>query len=105
MERKNHERSTGSFLYRQCLQHANVSQLVDSFSHTRAVPEQDIQEDIETYDVGDKNEVRFNIKKNPGSIGAEDVPVEPCPSKSALGNGTFKAHFGRQRTHNEQTLV
>lgn len=57
MERKNYEYSTGSFLYHQHLQHANVSQPVDSFSHTRAIPEQDIQEDIETYDVGDKNKV------------------------------------------------
>lgn len=63
MERKNHECSTGSFLYCQRLQHANVSQPVDSFSHTRAVPEQDIQKDIETYDVGDKNTVQFNVKK------------------------------------------
>ncbi|KDR71533.1 hypothetical protein GALMADRAFT_102508 [Galerina marginata CBS 339.88] len=105
MEWKHHERSTGSFLYRQRLQHASVSQPVDSFSHAKNVPEQDIQEDFETYIVGKKDKVTLHVEKNLGSVGTDDFPPEPCPSKSESGNRTFKAHFGRQRTHNEQTLV
>ena len=45
----------------------------------------------------------------PASIGVVDHvdDVEnPCPSKkSDQGNKKIKAQFGRQRTHNEQTLV
>ncbi|KAF8161529.1 hypothetical protein B0H34DRAFT_781972 [Crassisporium funariophilum] len=105
MERKHHERSTGSFLYQQRLQHASVSQPVDSFSNTKTVPEQDIQEDFETYMVGEKDKVTLHVEKNPGSVGTDDSPLLPCPSKSESGNRTFKAHFGHQQTHNEQTLV
>jgi hypothetical protein len=46
-----------------------------------------------------------HIQKNPGTIGVVDDSQEPCPSKSATGNHTVKAQFGRCRTHNEQTLV
>jgi hypothetical protein len=57
--------------------------------------------------------VVFSLQKNPGSVGVVDqdsetasIPPVPCPSKSPAGNQpTFKALFGRRRTHNEQTLV
>lgn len=35
MEKKHHERSTGSFLYKERLQHAKISQPMDSFSGAR----------------------------------------------------------------------
>ena len=107
MEKKHHERSTGSFLYKERLQHAKISQPVDSFSGARRVPEQDIQEDFESFVVNDQDEVAIHTQKNPGTVGTlDDVqPQDPCPSKSAVGNKTLKAQFGRRRTHNEQTLV
>jgi len=111
IETKHHERSTGSFLYKERLQHAQVSQPLDSLATSRQVPEQDIQEDFETYTVNGNN-VRMHVEKNPGTIGVVDEPVttatpsEPCPSKSVTGNRPqLKAQFGRRRTHNEQTLV
>lgn len=107
IEAKHQQRSTGSFLYKQRLQHAQISQPVDSFSGSRRVQEQDIQEDFESYLVSGQ-QVAMNSIKNPGTVGAADdaaEPTEPCPSKSAHGNQTLKAQFGRRRTHNEQTLV
>ena len=117
IEKRHGERSTGSFLYRERLQHAQVSQPVDSFSQSRHVPEQDIQEDIESYttarDLNGSSRIVFSVQKNPSSVGVTDkdsqsasTPPIPCPSKSSAGNQpTFKAQFGRRRTHNEQTLV
>jgi hypothetical protein len=109
MEKKHHERSTGSFLYKERLQHAKISQPVNSFSGARQVPEQDIQEDFETFAIGNdsQDEVAIHIQKNPGTVGTLDdiLPQDPCPSKSAVGNRILKAQFGRRRTHNEQTLV
>ena len=104
IEKKNSDRSTGSFLYKQRLQHAQISQPVDSLSTSHHVPEQDIQEDIELYSA-DKDGVRVHIEKNPGTIGVVDDSQEICPSKAATGNRTVKAQFGRRRMHNEQTLV
>jgi len=112
IETKHHERSTGSFLYKERLQHAQVSQPLDSLATSHHVPEQDIQEDFETYTVHGDN-VRMHVEKNPGTVGVVD-PVTvttttenmPCPSKSTTGNRPqLKAQFGRRRTHNEQTLV
>jgi hypothetical protein len=40
-----------------------------------------------------------------GGVDDKSVEVDPCPSKSNVGNRVFKAQFGRRRTHNEQTLV
>ncbi|KAF8964865.1 hypothetical protein BDZ97DRAFT_1659626, partial [Flammula alnicola] len=107
IEAKYHERSTGSFLYKDRLQHAQISQPVDSFSQSRRVPEQDVQEDFESYTAGGQSGIAVSVQKNPGSVGVTDSDVipEPCPSKSAAGNRTFKAQFGRRRAHNEQTLV
>jgi hypothetical protein len=107
MEKKHHERSTGSFLYKERLQHTKISQPVDSFSGAHRVPEQDIQEDFETFVVDGQNEVAIHTQKNPGTVGTLDdvLPRDPCPSKSAVGNQTLKAQFRRRRTHNEQTLV
>ena len=42
MEKKHQESSTGSFLYKEQLQHAKISQPVDSFLGAWQVPEQDI---------------------------------------------------------------
>lgn len=97
MEKKHHERSTGSFLYKERLQHAKISQPVDSFSDSRRAPEQDIQEDFETFAVNDQGKVIMHIQKNPGTVGTLDnlPPLDPCPSKSAAGNRTLKAQFGR----------
>jgi len=91
IETKHHERSTGSFLYKERLQHAQVSQPLDSLATSCQVPEQDIKEDFETYTV-DGNNVQMHVEKNPGTIGVVDEPVttatpsEPCPSKSVTGN-------------------
>ena len=107
MEKKHHERSTSSFLYKEWLQHAKISQPVDSFSGAHRVPEQDIQEDLKTFVVDNQDEVAIHTQKNPGTVGSlDDVQQQDsCPSKSAEGNRTLKAQFGHQRTHNEQTLV
>ena len=107
IETKHQQRSTGSFLYKQRLQHAQISQPIDSFSSSRRVQEQDVQEDFESYIVNGQK-ITFDTVKNPGTIGVADdttEPAEPCPSKSTQGNRTLKAQFGRRRTHNEQTLV
>ena len=107
MEKKHHECSTGSFLYKERLQRAKISQPVDSFSNSRHVPEQDIQEDFETFAVNDQDNVTMHTQKNTGMVGTldHDVLPVPCPSKSVTGNQMLKAQFGSQRTHNEQTLV
>ena len=80
---------------------------MDSSSGACWVPEQDIQEDFESFVVNDQDEVTIYTQKNPGTVGTFDnVQLQdPCPSKSAVGNQTLKAQFGHQRTHNEQTLV
>ena len=115
IETKHHERSTGSFLYKERLQHAQVSQPLDSLATSHHTLEQDVQEDFETYTVHGNN-VQMHVEKNPGTIGVLDTEMtgtaltatenEPCPSKSATGNRPLlKAQFGRRRTHNEQTLV
>ncbi|KAF8805951.1 hypothetical protein BYT27DRAFT_7224636 [Phlegmacium glaucopus] len=109
-------KKTCPFLYKEQLQHAQISQPVDSFSQSCCVPEQDIQEDFESYTVHPSNSspgVVVSIQKNPGSVGVLDqdselasIPPIPCPSKSLAGNQpTLKAQFGWCRTHNEQTLV
>ena len=72
MEKKHHERSTGSFLYKERLQHAKISQPVDSFSGARRVPEQDIQEDFEMFAIDDQDEVVIHTQKNPGTVGTLD---------------------------------
>ncbi|PPQ88323.1 hypothetical protein CVT25_012448 [Psilocybe cyanescens] len=105
IESKHSERSTGSFYI-----HTNVVQPVDSFSqNTKSTPEQDLKEDFKSYTVTGNHikgsMVTHHVAKNTGSIGTVDTPTDDCPSKLAVGNWTFKAHFGHQRTHNEQTLV
>lgn len=108
IERKHKERSTGSFLYKQRLQHAQLSHPVDSFANSQHVPELEVEENVETF-VLSQNGVTMHTEQNPGTIGTTDnaVPAPlPCPSKSSAGNRTeIKAQFGRRRTHNEQTLV
>jgi len=107
IETKHQQCSTGSFLYKQWLQHAQISQPVDSFSCSHCVQEQDIQEDFESYIVNGQT-IMLDTVKNPGTIGVADdttEPTKPCPSKSMDGNQTLKAQFGRRWTHNEQTLV
>jgi hypothetical protein len=64
MEKKHHERSTGSFLYKERLQHAKISQPVNSFSGARRVPEQDIQEDFETFTVDDQDDVAIRALRS-----------------------------------------
>ena len=71
IETKHQQRSTGSFLYKQRLQHAQVSQPIDSFSGLHHVQEQDLQEDFESYHVRGQ-EVVMNTIKNPGTIGVDD---------------------------------
>jgi hypothetical protein len=85
IEKKHSERSTGSFLYKQRLQHAQMSQPVDFLSTSHHVLEQDIQEDFESYST-DQNGLCMHVEKNPGTIGVVDDSQEPCPSKSATGN-------------------
>lgn len=107
IETKHQQQSTGSFLYKQQLQHAQISQPIDSFSGACRVQEQDLQEDFESYLVNGQ-QIMMNTVKNPGTIGVADdtaEPVDPCPSKSAHGNQTLKAQFGQCQTHNEQILV
>ena len=102
------------------MQHTQISQPVDPFSHLRRVPEEDVQEDFKSYTVHNSlaagsSGVVFSLRKNLGSVGAMDQDSEaesippgpvPCPSKSPAGNQpTFKALFSWCRTHNEQTLV
>ncbi|KAF8059881.1 hypothetical protein FPV67DRAFT_1453519 [Lyophyllum atratum] len=66
----------------------------------------DVEEEVEWFEI-DGDAVRILNAEDPGSVGVvDDLAVEePCPSKSPTGNTKLKAHFGRQRTHNEQTLV
>ena len=94
IEAKHHEHSMGSFLYKERLQHAQVSQPLDSLATSHHTLEQDIQEDFEMYTVHGNN-VRMHVDKNPGTIGVLDTENEPCPSKSATGNRPqLKAQFG-----------
>ena len=90
IETKHHEHSTGSFLYKERLQYVQVSQPLDSLATSCHVPEQDIQEDFETYTVHRDN-VWMHVE--PGIVGVVDPVMVtttteniPCPSKSATGN-------------------
>ena len=98
IETKHHEHNTGSFLYKERLQHAQVSQPLDSLAISHHTLEQDVQEDFETYTVHGNN-VWMHVEKNSGSIGVLDTDTtdttdtaitatenEPCPSESATGN-------------------
>ena len=60
IDKKHHECSSGSFLYKEHLQHAKISQPVDSFSGAHRVPEQDIQEDFESFVANDQDEVAIH---------------------------------------------
>lgn len=81
IETKHHERSTGSFLYKERLQHAQVSQPLDLLATSHHTPEQDIQEDFETYTVHGNN-VRMHVEKNPGTIGVLDTLAETIGTAS-----------------------
>ena len=113
IESKHRERSTALFLYKQRLQNARISQPVDSFTQSQTIAEQDIQEEFEVFKEAENGQIILDVEKNTGSIGALDTGISEatstiennCPSKAPQGNRTFKAHFGRMRTHNEQTLV
>ncbi|KJA15025.1 hypothetical protein HYPSUDRAFT_72271 [Hypholoma sublateritium FD-334 SS-4] len=86
---------------------ACISQPVDSFSQVQNAAEQDIQEDFEVFKESN-GLVILDVEKNTGSVGESDVTLPnqtECPDKNLEGNRTYKAHFGRSRTHNEQTLV
>ena len=104
IESKHRERSTALFLYKQRLQNARISQPVDSFMQSQTMAEQDIQEEFEVFKEAENGQIILDVEKNMGSIGASDIEND-CPSKAPQGNRTFKAHFGRRRTHNKQTLV
>lgn len=86
MEKKHHECSTGSFLYKEQLQHAKISQPVDLFLAVHQVPEQDIQENFETFAINDQDEVTIHTQKNPGTVGTLDdvLPQDPCVEQHTL---------------------
>lgn len=72
------------------------------------VEAEDVEERNKWFEVMGEDVWMFNVS-NPASIGvvdsAEDIEA-PCPSKkSDTGNMKVKVQFGRQQTHNEQTLV
>ncbi|KAJ3500906.1 hypothetical protein NMY22_g19105 [Coprinellus aureogranulatus] len=98
IEKRKSERSTGSFLLRTRLQHANISGQAAS---------QDVEEEVETYELDEHGNVILEVHQNPGSIGTSEFDEDPdCPSKKAEGGNTkFKAKLNRIRTHNEQTAV
>lgn len=65
--------------------------------------EDDLEETETWFEIDGQNVELFTVS-NPGSIGTVDAL--PCEAtKSATGNQTLKAQFGRRRTHNEQTMV
>ena len=108
MEQKNKEKGKAAFILKERyqkyqLQHADDGSNLNAINHDSAVDEH-----LEWFEVEDNGDVHIFNEPGPGTVGGgtlDDVD-EPCPSKSANGNGKqVKARFGRRRTHNEQTLV
>lgn len=106
MEKKHEEHSTGSFLYQERLRQAHITQLTNSFSDTQTIPQDEIEEDFAAFEIQENGEAII-LERQVGSVGVQDTVENllDCPSKAKNGNRTFKAMFGRRRTHNEQTLV
>ncbi|KAJ7882358.1 hypothetical protein B0H14DRAFT_3755558 [Mycena olivaceomarginata] len=109
MERLHNERGKAAFTLKERLQkHRKThpsSKVAASDGHVEA--DEDGEDDIETFEIDGTGGVRMHTEKHPGSIGVVDTPdVDECEAKKAeAGNRRFKAKLGRQRTHNEQTLI
>ncbi|KAJ7674269.1 hypothetical protein B0H14DRAFT_3687488 [Mycena olivaceomarginata] len=109
MERLHNERGKAAFTLKERLQkHRKThpsSQVAASDGHVEA--DEDGEDDIETFEIDGTGGVHMHTEKHPGSIGVVDNPdVDECEAKKAeAGNRRFKAKLGRQRTHNEQTLI
>jgi hypothetical protein len=109
MERVNAERGQAAFTLKERYQRAKVSHMNESMPDAAVpVPEDNLEENVEWFEVDEHNIVHAFNAANQGSVGTddkEDEEIVPCDSKSPSGNRKVKAQFGRRRTHNEQTLV
>jgi len=107
MERMHSERGKAAFTLTQRLQRHRINHPNDALG-TIEEPADNMEEDIEWFEVNQDSEVSLLSAPNPGSVGVGDDTsdiLDPCDSKSPTGNRKLKAFFGRRRTHNEQTLV
>jgi hypothetical protein len=109
IEAKNKERGASNFILKERFRQTQLSHPVNPMEVDNEIQHaEDVEDEVEWYEVNQSGKVSVHSKLNPGTVGAEDdamEPVVPCPSKPATGNRTIKAQFGRRRTHNEQTLV
>jgi len=104
LEKKNKEHGAAAFTLKERLHKTQFSHPTESISITTDESLPTHATESEWFDVDAEGNVAV-APVTPGSIGIADDTAEPCPSKSGTGNRKIKAQFGRQRTHNEQTLV
>jgi hypothetical protein len=104
VEKKNKERGAASFTLKERLRKTQFSHPTESISITTNESLHTHSTESEWFDIDAEGNVAVG-PVIPGSIGVVDDTAEPCPSKSGTGNRKIKAQFGRQRTHNVQTLV
>ncbi|KAJ6626668.1 hypothetical protein B0H10DRAFT_1780855 [Mycena sp. CBHHK59/15] len=112
MERLHTERGKAAFMLTERLQKhrlthpKNDATVPESSTDAEANTEEDMEDDVETFEIDDgTGEVRMRTEKHPGSIGTVDTPDDCEAKKAEGGNRKFKIKLGRQRTHNEQTLI
>ncbi|KAJ6566097.1 hypothetical protein B0H19DRAFT_940510, partial [Mycena capillaripes] len=108
MEKLHQERGKAAFTLKERLQkhrmtHPNTTTI--GLEESANGDLQDVEDDIETFEVDGMGGVRLHTEKHPGSIGVVDTPDECEAKKAETGNKKFKIQLGRRRTHNEQTLV
>jgi hypothetical protein len=127
MEAQNKEKNAAMFILKEQFQKTQISHPTEFFATDNTVvpapellnslnPEDASTMDLETgdpveehqewFEVSNEGQVTICNEPHPGTIGVDDGPTEPCPSKAPTGNRAIvRAQFGRRRTHNEQTLV
>ncbi|KAJ7189855.1 hypothetical protein GGX14DRAFT_607746 [Mycena pura] len=108
MERLHNERGKVAFTLKDRLQKHRTTHP----NHNTTIPVpvedtgvEDAEDDVKTFEVDGEGSVLMQTRKHPGSIGIVDDVDECEAKKSDGGNRKFKAKFGRQRTHNKQTLI
>ena len=111
MEKKHKEKAEASFTLKEKYKKMQITHPTEVFTSKETVPSQNIEVDkhIEWYEVNSQGGISVFNEPELGTVGGgvdnKAVEVDPCLSKSNAGNRVFMAQFGRQRTHNEQTLV
>jgi hypothetical protein len=101
IEVKNKERGASNFILKERFRQTQLSHPVNPMEvdeiQRASHGVEDVEDDVEWYEVNQSGKVSVHSKLIPGTVGVEDdamEPVVPCPSKPATGNRAIKAQFG-----------